>query len=939
MSWDDDVQLTGAVGTPDAFRQTYGAAAEKVGAALGVNPNVILGQWGHETAWGKKTVGDYNFGNIKGPGKSAKDSQTGSMDSYRSYKSVDDFAKDYIDLIKTRYPGAVGTGDNPTKFAQALKSAGYAEDKGYVPKVAAASATVAKSAPKDDDWASSVQLSPLKNVSDSDFTSQKPSTQPAQSDPTQAQSDVRGIGLGVRNLLTGAASPVTGIGDLLNTGVNAGIRGVNSLAGTNIPQLGMPSQVTQNALTAAGLPQAQNGMERIVGDVQSGIVGALTGAGLAGRAAGVVASPAVRNTLTQLASNPVQQAAAAGAGAGASGTTRELGGGPMAQFIAGFAGGTVPLTVANLAQSSDRATRNAAALLNKAMDDQSPEQWNQARSMLADADKSKVPLMGPELFKNGRLNDLARQSSGSEKGRNALIGFMDQRNQATEDAARAQVSRFGQNVGTQAASDQAQEAAEKVVRNASSYRTEASSPYYQAQKGSDREALDLDDQLKSLPNKIVDLTDSANSATQVAGKLHQFVNEQINAANKTIRRGLGWAGDKKAQRNFDQADQAKGGVYEAINRARQFRAQIGASQRQLDAAADQLAQKNLPAIQGKVNSFIGKLDDDIRLAGDTPEGKILRDYRSQLAPNGQPIVLPSQLESVYKATRDKTTLGMNATSDERTTAGVLKGHVKDLDNLIKDVSPSIAAGRQIYEQLSKEVVDPLLKSPVGKIAGKGVDAQKESVASRAMSELSGKNATPERIGYLADQLGTVDKQAFPNLVRSYLEDRFNKSFKTQRNGATPSNGYSFRDALEASPQDKANLRTMIQKTAEAQGEDPTATYEGFGRFLDVLDATGRLGAIKPGSERVANAETAGRTAVDFLIDAKTAGAKTLMSKVRDVYRRGAYTKLAKTFTSPYSLREMQDLAHYKPGDPKIAQTVLSILRNGAETQPAQDNGD
>lgn len=923
-----------AVGDPASFKKTYGPAAEKAGKELGVDPDVILGQWGLETDWGKKIVpGTNNLGNIKGPnGVKAKDNQTGTTDSYRKYESPDQFADDYVRLIKAKYPGAVDAGTDATKFAAALKTGGYAEDAHYVPKVAAASASVPKSAPTPN------AFDQFDGITDVPSLPATPDTTPQ---PTQVQEDLRGIGLGTRATTAGAVSPLTSLGDLLNTGVNLGIKGVNALAGAagsnfKVPELQLPSQVVQNALTTVGLPQPETPGERVLSDIQGGAAGAATGAGLFGQAAKVATNPVVRNALTQLGSNVTAQTVSGATSAGASGTVRELGGGPLAQFVAGIAGGALPVTIAGFAQSTDRATRNAAALLKKALADNSPEEWNNARNLLTESQKQGVPLVGPEAFKAGsNVQDLANQVFASPQGEPVIKNALAQRNQQVEDAARRNVAKVGTNEGAQAAADRAQGAAENVVRNAQDYRTEAAGPYYQGQKASDREAIKLSDQLDTLPGQIVDLTKSANSATQVAGKLHAFVNDQINRMNQSIMKG--WYNDngklavsdiraRQAARFEGTADQGKGGVYDAINRAKQFRAQLDASQRQLDQAADQLAQKNLPAIQGKMNSFLSKLDNDIRLAGDTTEGRILKQYRDELAPGGKPLVLPSQLESVYKANRNKTTLNMNPTADERTAAGVLKDHVKSLDDLIKDVSPAIRAGREVYAQISREVVDPLLKSPVGRIAGRGADAQKESIVSRALGELSGKNATPERIGFLADQLGQVDKQAFPNLVRSYLEQKLNGALKTQRSGTLPSAGVNLRDALEGTPQERNNLRAMIQKVAEAQGQDPSAAYEGFGRFLDVLDATGRLGAVKKPSNAGDVAAQAGRMAADAALDLKSAGAKTVVSFIRDLTRRKAYAKLAQVMTSPTAIDDMRALANLKPDDPKRYQYAASIIR-------------
>jgi hypothetical protein len=124
--------------TPDDFSARYGAAAEKAAKALGVDPKVVLGQWGLETGWGKSVIpGTNNLGNIKdfgGGGVAATDNMTGSRDKYRAYESPDQFVDDYVSLIQRKYPNAVNA-KTPEDFAKALKSGGYAEDPGYVAKV------------------------------------------------------------------------------------------------------------------------------------------------------------------------------------------------------------------------------------------------------------------------------------------------------------------------------------------------------------------------------------------------------------------------------------------------------------------------------------------------------------------------------------------------------------------------------------------------------------------------------------------------------------------------------------------------------------------------------------------------------------------------------------------------------------------------------------
>lgn len=121
------------------FIQQYGPVAAAVSQRIGVAPDVLLGQWGLETGWGKSVIpGTNNLGNIKGAGVSAKDNQTGAVDQYRAYQSPGDFATDFANLISSNYRNAVGKGSDATAYAGALKAGGYAEDPKYVGKLATA---------------------------------------------------------------------------------------------------------------------------------------------------------------------------------------------------------------------------------------------------------------------------------------------------------------------------------------------------------------------------------------------------------------------------------------------------------------------------------------------------------------------------------------------------------------------------------------------------------------------------------------------------------------------------------------------------------------------------------------------------------------------------------------------------------------------------------
>lgn len=971
MSWFDDVELSAAPATTAAKGDAFERALKAEGLT-GTLADTARSIYQQESSRGKKTETS-NAGAV-GPMQVKNDTFKRFADKGWDINNPEQNIRAGLRYLKKL---GKDTGNDPK-----LMAVGYYGGEGAIPK---AEKGQARRDPRNPNAPDTIQYgnqvaSRVSNDADAWYNTTelgpKPGEASAAAAPTPEEAPPRGLGaeaLRQVGLTARAASPYAA-GAALGGALGAPFAGVGAIPGAaagvgavaladlaagaynpiaarfGLPQAPGPTEAMNYLADKLGLPQPANALERVVQAGTAGMAGGGATAMAARAAAPLATTAGVRNTLANLAAGPGAQAVAGATGGMSAQTVAENGGGPMAQTVAGLMGGAAPLTLANLARSSDVATRNASMLLRKALADQSPDDWNKARALLSDSQKAGVPLLGPELFPQGsQVGQLAQDvASRSTEGRNALTGFLRDRNQQVEAAARRQVAPLGANVGTQAAANQAQEAADTAIRNAQQARTEAASPYYREQRASDVEALNLSDQMRALPDQIADLATSRGSAVQAAGKLHAFVNDQINRMNQAIMKGWHVTDEGKlgvtdirrrqAERFGQRVEEGKAGTYAAINRAGELRAQLEASQRQLETTADQLAQKNLPGIRDQVNRFLSQLDGQIRVAGNTREGQILKDYRNQLAPNGEPLVLPSQLESVYKDIRNKTQLGLNPSPEEKTVAGVLGGHVKDLDKLITDVSPTIKTGREVYQRLSEELVNPLVKGPVGKIAGRGADATKEAVRSRTLSELNSKDATPERISTIADVLGQVDKQAFPNLVRAHLEDQMDKALKTQRGGGLPTAGVRLRDALEGTPQQRTNLRTMIQKTAEAQGMDPTAVYEGFGRFLDVLDATGRLGSVpataaKPGETAMA----AAAHPAELVLDLKAPGAKTVISMVKDFARRGTYRKLASVMTSPHSLREMADLAAYKPGDPKLIQSAAAILRSaGKPAATAQD---
>jgi len=141
-----------------------------------------------------------------------------------------------------------------------------------------------------------------------------------------------------------AGSMALPAGDVINTGINAVTGGINKYAGTNIPQLQMPSDVAQKWMTQAGLPEAKTGPERMIQTAGSALGGTAGELPAVTRLATTAASPFVRGVAESAAAAPFRQVAASAPSAVAGQAVYEKTNNPYLAMAAGAAAG-VPFGV------------------------------------------------------------------------------------------------------------------------------------------------------------------------------------------------------------------------------------------------------------------------------------------------------------------------------------------------------------------------------------------------------------------------------------------------------------------------------------------------------------------------------------------------------------------------------------------------------------------
>lgn len=145
-------------------------------------------------------------------------------------------------------------------------------------------------------------------------------------------------------------------------------------------------------------------------------------------------------------------------------------------------------------------------------------------------------------------------------------------------------------------------------------------------------------------------------------------------------------------------------------------------------------------------------------------------------------------------------------------------------------SPEYETALAIQQQGREQFLQPLLDGYIGKLASRDTTTQ------NAINALFPKNPLPNSQAEIADTVGRLaarNQRAARDLVRAHIESVFNQSAKDLQTGANQAGGAKFRAQLIANPQQRANLQAAIE--ALPNGAD---RWQGFNRFLDILEATG-----------------------------------------------------------------------------------------------------
>lgn len=223
---------------------------------------------------------------------------------------------------------------------------------------------------------------------------------------------------------------------------------------------------------------------------------------------------------------------------------------------------------------------------------------------------------------------------------------------------------------------------------------------------------------------------------------------------------------------------------------------------------------------------------------------------------------------------------------------------------------------------------PLEAGPVGQIAGTAdVTAQRGALFPQRPE--AGFSTV---VGSAVKRLAARDPDAALGLVRQHAETIFNDATKALQGGPNQFGGAKFSAALRANTEVRDSLKAAVEALPSGKSR-----WDGFSRYLDILEATGKR--LPRGSETAFNQEDIagmkGGGTIGRAISSAGTQIPRILSEAYDRYRFGQNTsELANILTSRGALPLFENLLKSAPNAVRSRQIAALLATIGLESRMA-----
>ena len=238
-----------------------------------------------------------------------------------------------------------------------------------------------------------------------------------------------------------------------------------------------------------------------------------------------------------------------------------------------------------------------------------------------------------------------------------------------------------------------------------------------------------------------------------------------------------------------------------------------------------------------------------------------------------------------------------------------------------------ARARARQGQLRREFLEPLTEGPVGQVSRTADVGEQARTVFPAAPNPGSERWAAETVGRVARQ----DPQAAQGLVRTHLQSAFDEATQNLASGPNQFGGAKFAAVVAGNGQQARNLEAAVRALPEGN-----LRWEGFRRFLDVLETTGQRpqpGSATSFNEAIKADLKAGSVAGDVATAAKTGGL-SLVKRFTDFRERlnlGRNTEqIAAILTRPDSGRVLARLAREPAGSSRAGVLALRLSYMGRQ---------
>lgn len=326
--------------------------------------------------------------------------------------------------------------------------------------------------------------------------------------------------------------------------------------------------------------------------------------------------------------------------------------------------------------------------------------------------------------------------------------------------------------------------------------------------------------------------------------------------------------------------------------------------------------------QVEIEGLLGDLEKEAAADKTGIVGGVLRKFGGALQdPAGGVIDDIANLDRLRKFWRDRMELpNVSADALTREQSAAVGGYLDRLRTIMEKHSANFEEGRALHQQLSKELVDPMLGGQVGRLASDeartsmgGAPSLKAQTGVLLPDDPTG--IRPRDVGATVASLDRASPGLPRELVAEALRSRFAEAGQDTMAGANQAGGAKFAASVAGNVDQRANLSSAIENAAPGMSEPVT-------ELLDVFRAQGkRLPVGSPTVDKGAQIEEMRGPLARAL--SKPAG---VAGQIVDWWKNGVDPEtVARVMTAPDSIAQMRRLAIEQPQEYRRLSFMASLL--------------